>query len=64
MVDLIIMVASLAISAVGSICVPVCTRSAQTDVVEHVIIVDERALDLKDVELKDSSTETDIDSSK
>lgn len=50
MSELIIVVASLAISALGSICVPICTREAHNDVVEHVIIIDEVHVQVKDID--------------
>ena len=40
MVDLIIVVVSLVITASGTICVPLC-RNARNDVIEHVVIVNE-----------------------
>ncbi len=40
MVELVIMVVSLVVTAAGTICIPICIK-AQNDVIEHVVIVNE-----------------------
>ena len=64
MTELILVVGSLVISALGSVCVPICMRNAQNDVVEHVIIIEARPLHLEEVSFRDDLTDKDIDSSK
>jgi len=64
MVDVLIVVASLAISTLGGICVPICIKNARNDVIENIIIVDERPLHLQEVDFTGDLTDKDMDSSK